>query len=49
MSKDYWTLTREIAERVGNQEVIEQCDEHQKAINAKVDKIANQRELLKNL
>jgi len=49
MKKDYWGLVKDIAEKVGNQKVAEQADEHIKAIETKAEKIERQIEMLKNL
>jgi polyhydroxyalkanoate synthesis regulator phasin len=49
MKQDYWNLVKEIAEKVGNQKVVEQANENIDAINKKIEKLENQEKLLANL
>ena len=47
--KDYWGLVKDIAERTGNQEIVEQANANIEAINLKKEKLENQLKQLADL
>ena len=47
--QDFWSLVKFYGEKLKNERVIKQAEEHQEAINKRGEKLEKQRELIKNL